>query len=270
MFTKTTLALALILGAASNALAATRHQNVAPSRDAFEARVEQRDLTEFVVGTPFFVGFHERGHALVGELRLPVLGRAEAAADSFATMALLEEGTEFSVNVLLQAVRGWLLMDRRGRELGDELEFDDAHDLDRQRAFQIVCLMVGSDQKQFKELADRVRLPRDRQEGCHDDYEGAKNSWNLVLNPHRSFADQRNSRVAAVHAEGNGKLDALARSFRSIGFMQGLAEYVSSRYVLPRPITLAMKSCGDTNAWWDPPTLTATLCYEMAEDFVEL
>src|SRR5215472_11464446 len=186
MFTKTTLALALILGAAANALAASRQQSVAPGRDAAEARVEQalaeqRDLTEFVVGNMLFIGFHELGHALVGQLRLPVLGRAEAAADSFATMALLEEGTEFSVNVLLQAVRGWLLMDRRSRKLGDELEFHDAHDLDRQRAFQIVCLMVGSDQKQFKELADQVRLPQDRRQSCRDDYESAKHSWNLVL-----------------------------------------------------------------------------------------
>ena len=275
MFTKITLALALILGTASSAVAATRHLNVGRSHDASEARVEkalaeQRDLTEFVVGNMLFVGFHELGHALVGQLRLPVLGRAEAAADSFATMALLEEGTEFSVNVLLQAVRGWLLMDRRGRKLGDELEFHGAHDLDRQRAFQIVCLMVGSDQKQFKELADRVRLPQDRRQSCRDDHESAKNSWHLALDAHRRSADQPNSAVAAVHAEGSGKLDTFARLFRSIGFMETLAEYVSSRYVLPGPITLVMKSCGDVNAWWDPSTLTETLCYEMAKDFVEL
>jgi len=274
MFTKTTLALALILGTASNAFAAARHQNVAPSQDVSEARVEkvpakQRDLAEFVVGNMLFVGFHELGHALVGQLRLPVLGQAEAAADSFATIALLEEGTEFSVNVLLQAVRGWLLMDRRARKLGDEPDFHDAHDLDWQRAFRIVCLMVGSDQKQLKELADRVRLPQDRRQSCRDDYENAKNSWNSVLEAHRRSADQPNSAVAAVYAEG-GELDAFARSFRSIGFMGTLAEYVSRRYVLPRPITLVMKSCGDANAWWDPPTLTETLCYEMAKDFVEL
>jgi len=274
MFTKTALVLALMLGASSCALAATRHHNAGLGDTAAGARVEkvpakQRDLAEFVVGNMLFVGFHELGHALVGQLRLPVLGQAEAAADSFATIALLEEGTEFSVNVLLQAVRGWLLMDRRARKLGDEPDFHDAHDLDWQRAFRIVCLMVGSDQKQLKELADRVRLPQDRQQSCRDDYENAKNSWNSVLEAHRRSADQPNSAVAAVYAEG-GELDAFARSFRSIGFMGTLAEYVSRRYVLPRPITLVMKSCGDANAWWDPPTLTETLCYEMAKDFVEL
>jgi hypothetical protein len=64
MFTKTTLALALILGTASNALAATRHQNVAPSHDEVrveKALAEQRDVTEFVVGNMLFVGFHELG-----------------------------------------------------------------------------------------------------------------------------------------------------------------------------------------------------------------
>jgi hypothetical protein len=275
MFTKTTLVLALILGASSSALTETRQQNVGTGQHGSAVRVvkalaEQRDRSEFVVGNMLFVGFHELGHALIGQLRLPVLGRTEAAADSFATLALLEDGTEFSVHVLLQAVRGWLLMDRRARKLGDEPEFHDAHDLERQRAFQIVCLMVGSDQKQFKELTDRVRLPEDRRQSCRYDYENAKNSWTLVLDAHRRSADQPNSPVVAVHAEGNGNLDVFARSFRSIGFMEALAEYLSSRYVLPRQITLVMKSCGDANAWWDQPTRTATLCYELAEDFVEL
>jgi ribosome-binding protein aMBF1 (putative translation factor) len=31
-----------------------------------------------------------------------------------------------------------------------------------------------------------------------------------------------------------------------------------------------MKGCGNSNAWWDAPTLRETLCYDMAEDFVEL
>jgi len=91
---------------------------------------EQRDLVEFVAGNMLFVGFHEIGHALVSELHLPVLGREEDAADSFATLAMLEEGTEFSVNILVQAARGWFLLDRRDRKLGEMLSFYDEHGLD--------------------------------------------------------------------------------------------------------------------------------------------
>jgi hypothetical protein len=56
---------------------------------------QQRDLIEFVTGNMLFVGFHELGHAVIQELGLPVLGRQEDAADSFATLALLKLGTNF-------------------------------------------------------------------------------------------------------------------------------------------------------------------------------
>ncbi len=276
MFTKTMFALALTIGTASSAMAATKHQSVPPGHEKYDARVmkmsepTQQDMVEFVVGNMLFVGFHELGHALAGQLHLPVLGRAEDAADSFATLALLDEGSEFSVNVLVQAARGLFLMDRRDRKHGDAPDFYDAHSLDQQRAYQIVCLMVGSDAKQFKELADGVRLPADRQRSCRDDYDNAKNAWHSVLKPHLRSANQPNSTIEIAYETGHGKLDNHARSFRSIGLLETFAEYVSSRYVLPRPITLVMKSCGGPNAWWDPPTLRETLCYELAEDFVDL
>src|SRR5262245_20564642 len=135
---------------------------------------EQQDLVEFVAGNMLFVGFHEMGHALVSELRLPVLGREEDAADSFATLAMLEEGTEFSVNVLVQAARGWFLMDRRDRKLREMLSFYDEHGLDQQRAYAIVCLMVGSNAEEFKVLADWVQMPPARQKTCRNDYSAAK------------------------------------------------------------------------------------------------
>jgi hypothetical protein len=48
---------------------------------------QQWDMVEFVTGNMLFVALHELGHALVGQLRLPVLGREEDAADYFATLA---------------------------------------------------------------------------------------------------------------------------------------------------------------------------------------
>ena len=278
------LPLALLIGAAP-----LHAQNAPPEQQRVRARMEnairemggdarmkkmsgqqQQDLVEFVAGNMLFVGFHELGHALVGQLRLPVLGRGEDAADSFATLAMLQEGTEFSVNVLVQAARGWFLMDRREQKLGNMLSFYDEHGLDKQRAYAIVCLMVGSNDKLFKELADWVQMPEERQQTCHNDYDDAKYSWDVVLKPFLRSADQPKSNIDIVYETGPGKLDAYARSFRSIGFLETLAEHTSRRYVLPRPIGMVMKGCGDANAWWNTPTLKETLCYEMAEDFVEL
>jgi len=231
---------------------------------------QQWDLVEFVAGNMLFVGFHEMGHALVSQLRLPVLGRQEDAADSFATLALLTEGTDFSVNVLVQAARGWFLFDRRDQKLGNMLSFYDEHGIDKQRAYAIVCLMVGSDHKQFKELADWVQMPEARQETCLNDYRSAKDSWDQVLKLFLRPADQPKSNIVVAYAPGPGNLDTYSRSFRSIGFLETLADHASDRYVLPRPISIVMEGCGVSYASWDPPTLKETLCYEMAEEFVEL
>jgi hypothetical protein len=276
MFTKTILSLALFLGTASNAFAATKHESASSDRSKHSAGVTdasdpiRRDRANFVVGNMVFVGLHEMGHTMVDQLRLPLLGRSEDAADSFATLALLEEGSEFSVNVLVQAARGLFLMHSRDRALGESLVFSDAHGLDRQRAFQIVCLMVGSDRSKFKDLANWVRLPEDRQNSCRDDYDDAKHAWKAVLLPHLRSAGQPRAEIEVAYEESERQVADYANSIRSIGFLEALAEHMSSRYALPQPIRLVMLGCDDPNAWWNPPTVTASFCYELVEDFSEL
>jgi hypothetical protein len=276
MFTKTILSLALIMGTTAGAFAADGHVAASPVYGKYSARamerseLARRDRVGFVVGNMIFVGFHEMGHALADQLRLPLLGRSEDAADSFAAIALLEEGSGFSVNVLVQAARGLFLMDRRDRRQGDPLDFSDEHGLERQRAFQIICFMVGSDPSKFKDLANSVRLPDDRQRSCRTDYEVAKDAWHLVLDPHLRSPDQPRAPIEISYQQGAGKLQDYARSFQAIALLEALAEYVSDRYLVPHPIRLVMESCGDPNARWDPSTLTGSFCYELAEDFGDL
>jgi Putative metallopeptidase len=156
-----------------------------------------------------FVGFHEMGHALADQFHLPTLGRAEDAADSFATIALLDAGSEFSINVLVQAARGLFLSDRRDRKQREELDFSDAHGLDRQRAFQIICLMVGSDKEQFKELADWVRMPQDRRRSCAADYQDATYAWHSLLDSHGRADGQPSATIEIAYEGWPGKPGAL-------------------------------------------------------------
>src|SRR6266446_10524432 len=60
-------------------------------------------LAEFVSGNILFVICHEVAHAAMTQMRLPVLGRAEDAADSFATLRLIRIGSAFSRRVLAEA-----------------------------------------------------------------------------------------------------------------------------------------------------------------------
>jgi Putative metallopeptidase len=118
MLTETLSALAIILSTVSSAVAVTKHEGKAANHDMANKASPQnpRDKAHLVIGNILFVGFHEMGHALADQFHLPTLGRAEDAADSFAAIALLNAGSEFSINVLVQAARGLFLSDRRLRQ----------------------------------------------------------------------------------------------------------------------------------------------------------
>ena len=272
MFTKTLSALAIILSTVSGAVAVTKHEGTAANHEpAIKAsRQPPRGTADFVIGNMLFVGFHEMGHALADQFHLPTLGRAEDAADSFATIALLDVGSEFSINVLVQAARGLFLSDRRDRKQREEFDFSEAHGFDKQRAYQIICLMVGSDQEQFKELADWVRMPRDRQRTCANDYEDAKYAWHSLLESHRHADRESTATIEVAYEAGEGHLERYARSFQSVALLEALSDYASSRYALPHAIKMVMASCGDANAAWVSSANTETLCYELADDFFDL
>jgi len=232
---------------------------------------EKRVATaEFVTGNMLFVLLHEMGHAHVTEMGLPVLGREEDAADGYATLTMLKLGSDFSTRVLIEASKGWFLSAERDQKKGSMLAFYDEHGLDKQRAYQIVCLMVGADSDKFKAVADWVKMPESRQDSCQGDHSNATYSWDLVLKPHRRAADQPKTKIDVVYGEGKGKMESYAKAFRAIGLLDIVAGYAAEEFTWRAPFTLEMQTCGQPDAHWDLSTHKLTLCYEMAEEFVQL
>ena len=90
---------------------------------------------------------------------IPVTGREEDAADIFATLMALMCTDAFADRVLANAALGWFFSDRRGRRRGDKLDYYDEHGLDLQRAYGVVCLMVGSNMSKFAGVATAAKLP---------------------------------------------------------------------------------------------------------------
>jgi hypothetical protein len=129
---------------------------------------------------------------------------------------LLQVGSAFSHRILVEAAKGWFLSDRRDRDDKEPLEFYDEHDLDKQRAYQIVCVMVGSDPVAFRDLANETKLPEDRQKTCHRDYDTAVSGWDAVLKPHRRKADQPKTKIDVTYGGGMGKFNAYAHGFRAL------------------------------------------------------
>jgi len=231
----------------------------------------RQQITEFVIGNVLFAMLHELGHVVITEMELPVVGKEEDAADSFAAVRLIRLGSEFSHRVLVEAAKGWFLSVRRDKASGDEVDFYDTHGLDQQRAYQIVCFMVGADPIKFKDLADETKLPEDRQKSCAKDYGKAASSWELLLKPHLRAADQPKTKIDYAYGEGKGdRLVNIAEVARSIQLLETLARRWGASFAWPAPFTLETQTCGFPNAAWVPTTRKLTVCYELFADFADL
>ena len=228
------------------------------------------DRVQFVVGNTLFVVLHELGHVIIDEMKLPVLGREEDAADTFAALTMLEIGTSFSKRVLMDASEGWFLNGRRDQQTGTEPLFYGEHNLSQQRAYQIVCLMVGSDPAKFMSLADETKMPESRQESCRKDYAKASRSWDTVLKPHRRGPDQPETRIDVAYGSAQGDLEVFARSFREVRILETVAQAAAADFAWPAPFTMEMQSCGRSDAAWADKTRTVRVCYELAFDFAQL
>ena len=238
-----------------------------PSLQEF-APDKRKRLIEFVIGNLLFVSTHELGHGLLAEFELPNLAHDEDAADNFAILTTLKVGTDFSDNVLIKAVKGWYLADIRDKSTGEKPEYYDAHGLNLQRAYQIVCMMVGSHPEKFRELADSAQMPEDRQASCKTDFSFAAWSWETLLKPHLRPLDQPKQKIELTYGDATGKLGVYARAFRKIRFLESLAEHIGERYAWPRPFAMEMVECGEVGANWHSRKLR--ICYELALEFADL
>jgi hypothetical protein len=230
----------------------------------------RQQLAEFVSGNMLFVLLHELAHAAIAQMGLPVLGREEDAADSYAATRLITMGSEFSDRVVIEAAKGWFMADRRDQKEGDTVAYYDEHGLNQVRAYQIACYLVGFDKVKFKDLATETKLPQDRQDSCAKDYGKASKSWDLVLQPHLRAPDQPKTNIDVVYGEGKGRLETAAQIARAIMLLEPVAQIAADLYAWPAPFTLQMQSCGFPNAGWVDSALTLTLCYELSRDFAEL
>ena len=238
------------------------------------SQAQREKHVEFVVGNLLFVLGHETGHAVIREMGVPVVGREEDAADFFSTLMALacEEG--FGDRVLANAALGWFLSDRRdrrGRRGHDaEANYYGEHGMDLQRAYTVVCLMVGSNPGKFARVANAARLPPERQMTCEDDYLNAKWSWDQVLQSHLRKPDQAKTAINVVYGPGNGKYDVHAAIARQMKLLEIFAESLSDRFAWRAPISLEMQTCGESNARFEFRTRKVIVCYELADEFSDL
>jgi hypothetical protein len=140
------------------------------------------DAQNLLLASTAFVFYHELGHMLIDQLGIPATGKEEDAVDQLATVIVAEQGEDAGYVALAGGVFfGLLGADREAFEAAD---FWDAHSLDEQRFFNIICWVYGSDPEQYADVAVEAGIPEDRLASCSDEYEQIRTSWETLLAPY--------------------------------------------------------------------------------------
>jgi hypothetical protein len=233
---------------------------------------QEKEAEAFAANNALFFLYHEVGHFLIDQLTLPVLGKEEDAADNMATYMLLRQGTPRSNRILLDAARGWLLSGDKYDTDFDKSDFYDAHSFDHQRAYQIVCLMVGKNQKLFGDIADDYEIDEERQETCSWDYDLVERSMEGLLAPQWAAAkDAEDTFVQIVYSPVYGDWDHAAEVFKRSGALEQLAQELRQNYSIAKTVTLRARSCGgDPNAYYEEDEVEIIFCYELMDDLLQL
>jgi hypothetical protein len=228
-----------------------------------------KDGVEFVTGNVLFVLGHETAHALISVFEIPVIGREEDGADALATVISIKMANSFADRVIVNAAKGWFLSDQRDRKQGIPSPFYDEHGLDVQRAYYIVCLLVGGAPDKFLDLAKQVKLPEERQKTCRFDYSNAEWSWEEVLKPHRRKPEDPKKIIEVSYGETT-EFAALREIGRKLKILESVASWLSEDFAWKIPISLEMRECGKADARYLPLSKTIYICYELIREFVQL
>jgi hypothetical protein len=232
---------------------------------------QQKEAEAFAANNVLFFLYHEVGHLLIDQLSLPVLGKEEDAADNMATYLLLKQDTPRGNRILADAARGWLLSGNVYDTDFEKSDFYDSHSFDHQRAYQIVCLMVGKNLKLFGDIADDYEIDSERQETCSWDYDLVERSMEALLAQQWAAKDSEDTFVQIVYSAGYGQWEHAAEVFKKSGAFEQIAQEIRESYTIAKTVTLRARACGgDPNAYYESDEVEIIFCYELMDDLLNL
>ena len=182
---------------------------------------------------------------------------------------MLRAGTAESHAALADAAYGWLLS---GQAYTNDFRNDDfysSHSLDQQRAFQIVCHMVGRDNRAFRLVASAYGIARPRQESCVWDWHLVDRSMRDLIRSHVGLKGTAGE-ITVRYEDVTGRLYQPASVFRESGIFERVAEEIRRNYPLRRDVSFNAKRCGESNAFYDPETIEIIFCYELMQEYIYL
>ena len=146
---------------------------------ALPSGVTQEDA---VLGPLIDVFLHETGHAVFDQLKVPVLGREEDAADLFSAYITLQLGKDAARRLILGSAYQY-----KADVVNPQVpltKYADEHGIPAQRFFNVLCIAYGADKKLFADVVEKGYLPKQRAEGCDLEYEQLAFALKKLIGPY--------------------------------------------------------------------------------------
>lgn len=144
----------------------------------------EKDLEEAVLGSTAWTFYHEMGHALIDIYKIAHTGKEEDAADELSTYILIGGGDE-GEKAALSGAEDFYREASEDNDLNEE-QFADSHSLNKQRFYNVVCWVYGSNTKKYANLTEgnAAILPQGRAELCEGEYQRIAKAWQNLLSPY--------------------------------------------------------------------------------------
>jgi len=178
-------------------------------------------------------------------------------------MLLEADDMETFGQAMKDAAWGWFQSAKESEDRGDEPDYSDEHALDQQRAYAMVCMMLGKDEAAYKDFAESVDYPSDRVEQCQYDYEKTSKTWFGLLAPYEAPQGKKTKFTVKYEKTDDPVLAYWAAFAKERQLLEMIEATYSGLYDLKDGIKVTARACGEDNAYWTPDERELTICYEL-------
>jgi hypothetical protein len=144
---------------------------------------------DIVAGPLLDVFMHEAAHAIFDMLEVPLFGREEDAADQFSSYVMLQFDKDRVRRLILGTAYQYTMdiqfsSDAQQSQVLALKKFADEHGIPAQRFYNVLCVAYGADPKLFADVVEQQYLPKERAEGCEDEYQQVSFAFKKLIEPH--------------------------------------------------------------------------------------
>lgn len=235
------------------------------------------------LGTILGVFYHEIGHALVNEFKLPVVGPQEDVADEYAAFTFtehLQRQRKSETIALMSAASAYtyLAQAKKDAKAGFSTPWFDEHSPNLNRFSKVICILYGAVPEVFVGVMGSAKIPEHNRRRCERDYAFKRESWNQLLRPHRRAIsdahpgdhspDAKGASVQVVYGEEIKEYaKIMGPILRELRFFEEIAESLSRQYVWRRDLKIIVTECGTINAFYSFDDAAVIMCYELMDVF---